>query len=180
MVSQAGRAATFTKVSVVNALAVVGTTFTTPAGTTPYSIGDLVANHGTAASVVALVFAVSAAINDPVMLRRLRLKTDDTGAVGATLRLHLYKDDPALSSGITNGDNGVFLTKESTYLGAFEVVMDRHFSDAEKGIGVPVAGSEITCVPSVDTVNIFGLLEARSAFTPVGAKLWTPSLEVFR
>lgn len=160
--------------------AVVGGTFTTPAGVTAYSIGDLIANSATAGSVVPITVAAARAADKTGMVRRARVKTVDTGAAGATVRVHLYKDDPSASSGITNGDNGVWLTKEANYIGAFDVILDKHFSDQEKGVGAPLIGSELNFDPSSGTANIFALLEARTAFTPQGAKVWSLALEVLQ
>jgi hypothetical protein len=87
---------------------------------------------------------VARATDKTGMIRRLRLKTNDTAFAGATVRVHLYRDRPT----VTNGDNGAFLTTESNYIGYSDVVLDRHFSDAEKGIGVPAIGSEWNFEPA--------------------------------
>lgn len=158
----------------------VGASFTTPAGTTAYSIGDLIANSGTAASVVPMTLAAARAVNTTGRIRRVRVKTADTGAAAQTVRVHFYEADPSASTGITNGDNGAYLTKEATWIGACDVILNQHFSDAEKGIGVSNIGTEIIFGPATGTQNLFALLEARSALTPQGAKLWTVVAEIMQ
>lgn len=159
---------------------VVGATFSRPADTTPYIAGDLVANSTTAGSVVAMAITVGRVAGGTGMVRRARIKKSGTGVPNASFRLHLYKTDPALSTGITNGDNGVWLTKESTYLGAMDVTVDRVFSDAAKGIGVPVAGTEINFDCAAGSQTIYALMEARGAYTPVSGETFTVALEVLQ
>ena len=152
----------------------VGATFTTPSGTSAYASGNLIANSATAGSVTPLSFTVCSATGQSGMVRRVRVKTPDTGFAGQSVRIHLYKTSPTP----TNGDHAAWLTTESTYIGALDVTLDKHFSDAEKGIGVPIAGSEINFDCTTGTQIIFGLVEARGAITPQGAKLMAVTLEV--
>ena len=151
--------------------------FTRPSDTTAYAIGDLVANSTTAGSVTPMTLAVSRVNDASVMIRRVRLKTNDTAITsGTVIRVHLFKDSPT----VTNGDNGAFLSTESNYLGSLDVPLDRTFSDALKGLGAANTGSEINCMPSTGTQNIFALLEARSAFTPASGKVWTLTVETIQ
>lgn len=159
--------------SVGGRAAIVSANFT-GAATAAYVSGDLIANHATAGSVVALTLAAARANDKTGIVRRARLKTTDTAAAGAIVRVHFYKTAPTC----TNGDSSAWLTTESAYLGYVEMTLDRHFSDAEKGLGVPAVGSEITFEPDVGTQNIYALLEARSGFTPIAAKVWTLTVEV--
>jgi hypothetical protein len=156
-------------------IAVASANFTRPADTNAYAVGDLIANSTTAGSVVPLSLAVSRASDKTGMVRRLRLKTNDTAWANATVRVHLFKNTPTLSV----GDNAVFSggTTESEYLGYADITLDRHFSDAEKGTGIPATGSEWNFEPSAGTQTIFALLEARSAITPGSAKVWTLAAE---
>lgn len=162
---------------VVGAYAAASANFNTPAGTTQYSIGDLIANNATAGSVAPLVIPVSRKVDGTGMVRRARLKTTDSGAAGQTVRVHLYKTQPT----VTNGDNGAFASSESVWIGDIDITLDHTFSDPlYKGIGVPNIGSEINFEPASGTQNIFALLEARTAFTPQGAKNWNLTLEVLQ
>ncbi len=148
--------------------------FTTPSGTTAYASGQLIANSATAGSVTPLTFAVCRTNANTGMVRRIRLKTTDTGFTGLTVYVKLYRDTPTL----TNGDHGTWLTTESNYLGTVSVSLDQHFSDAEKGVGVPTAGSEINFDCASGSSNIYGLVVATSAVTPQGAKVFTAVAEV--
>jgi hypothetical protein len=57
------------------------------------------------------------------------------------------------------------------------VTLDRVFTDAARGTAMPVTGGQINGVPDSGTVNIYGLLEARAAYSPASAELITVSLE---
>ncbi|MEI9890916.1 MAG: hypothetical protein WDN45_10385 [Caulobacteraceae bacterium] len=150
-------------------------TFTTPAGTTAYASGDLIANSGAAGSVTPMQFTVCRDVSGSTgMVRRARVKTPDTGMAAATVRLHLYKSSPT----VANGDNGVYSSTESDWIGNIDVILDQAFSDPmEKGLGVPSVGSEINYDCNSGAQVIYGLLEARGTYTPQGAKAWTVVVE---
>jgi hypothetical protein len=158
----------------VGIAAIAGGSFTTPSGTTAYASGQLIANSGTAGSITPLQFAVCRAPASTGMIRRARIKTADTGFAGATLRLHLYKSSPTAA----NGDHGTFSSTESEWLDDIDVILDHAFSDPmEKGVGVPTHGSEINYDCAAGSQVIYGLLEARTAATPQGAKAFSITLE---
>lgn len=153
--------------------------FTRPADTTAYASGDLVANSVTAGSVTPLSWTAARVAAGSGCVRRARLKKSGTTVTNASFRLHLYAASPTL----TNGDNGAWLSTQSTYMGAIDLDMSgtsgRVFSDAAEVVGVPVVGSEITfSLGSGQT--IYGLLEARAAYTPANAEVFTCELEVFQ
>jgi hypothetical protein len=151
-----------------------GASFTTPSGTTAYAVGDLIANSGGAGSVVPLSFPVCRNAAGTGMVRRARIKTPDTGFAGATVRLHLYKNAPT----VANGDNGVFSSTEAEWLENIDVTLDQVFSDPlEKGVGVPAHGVEVNFDCATGTQVISGLVEARGAITPQGAKTMSVVLE---
>jgi len=153
---------------------IASSNFTTPAGTTAYASGDLIANNATAGSVTPMSFTVCRVNAGTGMIRRARIKTTDTGFAAKGVILKLYKDSPTS----TNGDNGAWLTTESNYLGQISVTLDQHFSDPmEKGVGTPSAGSEINYDCATGTSVIYGLLVANEAITPQGAKVHTIVLE---
>ncbi len=155
---------------------IVGDTFTRPADTTAYAVGDLVANNVTAGSVTPLTLQVARANDTYVTIPRLRLKKSGTSLTNAQFRVHLYKALPTL----TNGDNGAWLTTESTYIGSVDITMDKAFSDGAKGFGVPSVGSAFIADPSTGTRNIYALIEARAAYTPASAESFTLTAEVLR
>lgn len=147
--------------------------FTRPANTTAYAVGDLIANNATAGSVTPITLAVARANDKTGMVRRLRLKTTDTGFAGQTVRAHLYQDSPT----VTNGDNGAWLSIASGYLGYADIALDRVFSDSIMGLGVPAVGGEFNFAPHSGTENIFALLESRAVATPQSASTWTLTAE---
>ena len=145
--------------------------FTRPADTTAYAAGDLVANSTTAGSVAPVALQGAVEAGGPRLIRRLKLRKSGTGVSNASFRVHLYSTSPTAA----NGDNAAWSTSGvAGYLGALDVTIDRAFTDGAAGFGVPVAGSEIT----VDAAGaIFALVEARAAYTPVSAEVFTLELD---
>jgi hypothetical protein len=92
----------------------------------------------------------------------------------ASFRVHFYRAAP---STITNGDNGAFSTSGvADYIGAMDVTMDRAFTDGAAGFGQPVIGSEMNFkLASGQTVR--ALIEARGAYTPANAEVFTLTLD---
>lgn len=150
-------------------------TFARPADTTAYASGDLVANSTTAGSVSALTFTnIGRIAGAGGMIRRARVKKSGGNITNASFRLHLYSATPAT---IANGDNGVWLTDgAANYLGSVDVTCDKAFSDGAAGNGVPAVGSEI----NFTSQTIYGLIEARGAYTPANAETFDVSLEVIQ
>jgi hypothetical protein len=164
------------------AIIIAGASFSRPANTTAYPVGALILDATSAATVNAntastagiMRLHVGRAVDKTGMVRRLRLKTNDAAFANATVRVHLYKDRPTVS----NGDGAAWLTTESNYLGYSDITLDRHFTDAEKGIGIPAWGSEWNFDPSSGTDYIHALLETRTAIaSPGSAKTWTLAAE---
>lgn len=154
-------------------------TMTRPADTTAYSVGDLIANNTAAASVTPLAIAIARANDAPVLLRRARIKANNAAWKGAVVRLHLFKNAPT----VTVGDNGqlnnaeTYAFTESLYLGYVDVTLAIATSDGwAKGF------ADINCIaePATGTVNIYGLLEARSAVTPTSGGQIAVTLEALR
>jgi hypothetical protein len=149
------------------------TTFTRPNDTTPYTLGDLVANSTTAGSVIPMSFAISRTTGLGGMLRRLRLRKTGTSLTNASFRVHFYSVSPTCS----NGDNGVWLTNQAgSYVGFCDVSLTQSFTDGAGGNGIPAVGSEINF--TADTY--YALLEARQAYTPVAQEQFTLSLELLQ
>lgn len=167
---------------VAGSIVVATASFSRPADTNVYAIGDAMLDATSAATVNANVTAGAAGImrlhvgrstDKTGMVRRLRLKTNDTAFANATVRVHMFKDRPT----VTNGDNGAFLTTESNYVGYSDIVLDRHFSDAEKGFGIPQIGSEWNFEPTSGQDYIHAILETRTVVVPGSAKTWTLAAE---
>lgn len=152
--------------------------FQRPADTTAYASGDLVANSTTVGSVVPLSFECHNVRNGVVALDRCRIKKTGTSLTNAIFALHLFR---ANSSGTyppaaTNGDNGAFTISGTDYLGAFDVTLDKAFSDGCVGAGIPRIGARIQA-SLIYNGFVYGYMEARSAYTPANAETFTVTLE---
>jgi hypothetical protein len=150
---------------------IVYDSFTRPADGNAYTSGDLVANSTTAASVVPMTFAFQDWARGG-LIRRCRIRKSGTSVTSASFRLHLYT-----SKAITcaNGDNGAWSTNlASNYVGAFDITVDKAFTDGASGNGIPIMGSEI----NFQRNTYYGLLEARDAYTPSSAETFLVELEV--
>ena len=150
---------------------IAGASLTRPSDTNAYAVGDLIGNSTTAGSVSPMALAVGRIAQGTGMIRRARLKVNDTAWANATVRAHFYKNSPTAA----NGDNSPWSTTESEYR---DMVLDKSFSDPfVKGIGVPAAGSEINFDCAADSQGIYALLEARTAVTPGSAKTFGLTVE---
>lgn len=148
--------------------------FTRPADTTAYASGDLVANSTTAGSVTPLTFTLGNSFGaGQFRLTRARIIKSGTTATNATFRLHLYEASPVP----TNGDNGAWLTtKAANYLGNIDMAAMFAFSDGCASFGAAAAGSELMLKLSAGA-TVYGLLEARAAYTPASGEVFTVILE---
>ena len=145
--------------------------FVRPANITAYASGQLVTNSTTAGSVIPMTFNVR---NENIgsIVRRVRMRKTSTGVSGSSFRVHLYNSAPT----VTNGDGGVWLSTQSGYIGAFDVTIDKAFSDGSSGQGVPVSTTGVDVNLIYGTV--YGLVEARGAYTPTSGETITVELEV--
>lgn len=147
---------------------------TRPADTTAYASGDLVAHSTDAGLVEPFVFAVGRLPGGSGMVRRVRLVKTDVATANASFRLHLYAAIPR----VANGDNGAWSSDgAANYLGSLDVSTDRAFTDGAAGQGDPTNGAEINFVLAEGQRVLYGLLEARGAYTPGSAEKFTPTLE---
>jgi len=148
--------------------------FTRPNDTTAYASGDLVANSTTAGSVTPLQFAMpSKAGQGQTIIIRLRMSKTGTSVTNASFRVHMYESSPTPS----NGDNGAWLTdKAASYLGNIDVTTDKAFTDGAAGFGAAAAGAEMRLRLSSGS-TIFGLVEARGAYTPAAQEVFTITFE---
>lgn len=145
--------------------------FVRPNDTTAYTLGDLVANNTTAGSVQPLQFTLPSA---NFKLQRVGLLKSGATNTSAQFRLHLYSTGPT----VANGDNGVWSTTASSYLGDIDIDMTiRAFTDNAFGFGL-FATSDVPVYLAINpsTLLIYGLLEARAAYTPVANETFTGTL----
>lgn len=152
----------------------ISANFTRPADTTAYASGDLVANNVTAGSVVPLTFTLGNTF--PIgtfRLTRARLYKSGTTPTNANFRLHLYEATPTPA----NGDNGAWSTdKAASWLGNIDVTSMLAFTDGCAGTGSAAAGSELL-IRTSSGKTIYGLLEAKAAYTPASGEVFTVVLE---
>ena len=156
--------------------------FTRPADTTQYASGDLVANSTTAASVTALSWVIGSPDSRKGFVRRLKMWSSDNDLTNASFRVHFYTSNPCITAP-TNGDNGAYAVAvtgaNSIYLGSIDVTLDRIINDADAfGIGVPGAGAEINYDLGATGTTLYALIEARAAYTPASAEVFTVVPEI--
>jgi hypothetical protein len=152
----------------------VSYTFTRPADTTAYAAGDLVANSTTAGSVVPMSWVVGKGTGRPVSIRRVRVFQSNPTVTGGTYKVFLFSAAPTVA---TAGDNGAFATDVSSVgaIGESGVVTVIGYSDGAMSAAAPIAGTEITLVPTAATV--YGLLMTTGTPTPTSAETFTVTLE---
>jgi hypothetical protein len=148
--------------------------FTRPNDTTAYTTGDLVANSTTAGSVVPMSFVLGNKFGvGQLRFVRARLSKNGTGVANASFRLHLYAASPTCA----NGDNGAWSTDNAAnWLGNIDVTSMLAFTDGAAGTGSLPAGSEAFCRLAAGA-TLFGLIEARAAYTPAAQEVFTVTLE---
>lgn len=159
-------------------MALIAASFTRPADTAAYAVGDLVANSTTAGSVAAMTFAdVARAAGKGGKIVGARLAKSGTSITNASFRLHLYTATPIGSGSPANGDNGAFSTSGvANYVGALDITCDRTFADGAFGRGQQLVGNFLDFVGAATT--LYGLLEARAAYTPASGEVFTVTLAV--
>jgi hypothetical protein len=141
---------------------------TRPADTTAYASGDLIANSTTAGSVVPMTFnPVTRGAGRSAQIRRVRISKTGTSVTNASVRLHLYNTSSITAA---NGDNGAWSTdKAANHSGYVDVTIDQAFTDGAFG--------QATCEINTNALTLYGLLEARGAYTPASAEVFTVTLE---
>jgi len=147
--------------------------FTRPNDTTAYASGDLIADSTTAGSVTPMTFSVP--YGQGLKVWRAGILKSGATATNASFRLHLYKDSPT----VTNGDNGAWLSIVAGYQGFIDIVSSgQTFSDDNAGFGVYVNNSVFAPMLSLldKDRKLYGLLEARAAYTPAAQEVFTVTL----
>jgi hypothetical protein len=152
---------------------VASASFTRPGDATPYTSGDLVANSTAAGSVVPMTFAIPN--NRATKLYRVFVDKTTTGISGAAFRLHLYRDPPT----VANGDNAAWSSSSSNYQGFIDIAAaPTAFTAGGSSSGVYVNNSVFAPMYIfADTDQlVYGLLEARGAYTPGISEVFTVTL----
>ncbi len=149
----------------------VSASFTRPNDTTAYASGDLVADNTTAGSVHPMQFTLPTA---NFKLQRVGIVKSVAANTNASFRLHLYSNGPT----VANGDNAAWSTSESSYLGDVDIdCTTRTFTDNAQGFGLFVT-SDVPAYLAINpsTLLVYGLLEARGAYTPAALEVFTVKL----
>ena len=156
---------------------VAGSSVTRQANTTTYAIGQLISAYATAANVNANPVAIAAArgVNVTTAAVRCRLTKSGTGTGNAYFRVHYWNAPPT----VTSGDGGNFSPNmaDATYCGSFDVNCTKVGSNGCWGAGNPTDGVAMIFTPAAGTQNLYHLIEARGAYTPVSGEVFTPYLE---
>lgn len=155
--------------------------FNRPADVNPYAVGDLVANNVVAGNVAPMQFALPDFAGAYAVLRG-RLWKSGAAIANAAFMLHLFEAPPV----VANGDNGVLATTGSAgYLGSISFgspivngAGNNPFSDGARFDGVPVTGSSLLTRLKARGAVLYGLLEARGAYTPANAEQFAVTLEL--
>lgn len=151
----------------------LSTSFTRPGDTTAYTANDLVANSVTAGSVIPLSWNLG--YGQMLKIFKAGIKFNSATNTNGKFNLHLYAASPT----VTNGDNGVWLSTQSSYQGFIAIdCTGQTFSDNSYGVGTYVNTSvEVPLVVVADAnYKIYGLLQATAAYTPTNAEIFTVNL----
>jgi hypothetical protein len=151
--------------------------FSRPANTTAYASGQLVANSTTAGSVVPLSFTAARTNGGGFLVRRAIIAKSGASLTNAQFRLHLYTSSPT----IANGDGATWSTTRSGHACDIDVTFTTAFTDGADGIGVPNVNAQIypDCnIAANGGTTVYGLLEARAAYTPLSGETFTVILDV--
>ena len=151
-----------------------------------YAIGDQIASTITAGSVTPLQFTVARSAGFTGRIIGSQLITDSATAFGA-IRLHLFNTTPFAAGGF-QGDNAALaltytaLTTGSAgtaphYIGYVDFITFIAQSASAESIGQADQTEMVFDCAAASSV-IFGLLEARAAFTPASAQKFTVALDV--
>jgi hypothetical protein len=149
----------------------VSATFTRPNDTTAYVTGDVVANSTSAAAL--MTFAVGVANGNSGAITRVQVETNDPANV-AQYRLWLY----TVSNPTHANDNAAFVQQHADaarLVGTLDIpALSASGGDAASGQSALTLPLDYVC--DAADVNLYGLLETRSGFTPVANRVYTVTL----
>lgn len=154
--------------------------FTRPADTTPYTLGDLVANSTTAGLVAPLSLTVARKNGGTGRVLRLRLAKSSATLTNASFRVHLFRDTPTTSAGDNAAFSGAVNGLAKIYIGYVDITMDVAFSDGAYGFGAAPLGPCLSFAAPAGSQAISALIEARAAYTAASAETFTLYAEVDR
>lgn len=155
---------------IISKLYKITDTFTRPADTTAYTIGDLVANSTTAGSVVPLKFNIGPG---GFRIQGARVGKSDSTITLATFSLHLHESIPTL----VNGDNGALSTNRANKAGILAFpIMVAFSTQGQANLNLGDTGFLSNLAGYTSTGILYGLLSAQAAYTPVSAEVFDVTL----
>lgn len=162
------------------------TELTRPSDTNIYAIGDAVANSTTAGSVTPLQFTVARANSFTGRVVGAQIITDSATAIGA-IRLHLFNTTPFAAAGFQADNAALALTYAALttgsagssphYIGSIDFETFVAHTASARSIG-QANQTELHFDCAAASQIIFGLLEARAAWTPASGQKFTVALDV--
>lgn len=159
---------------------------TRPSDTTAYAIGDAIANSTTGSAVTPLQFTVARSAGFTGRVVGAQLITDSATAFGA-IRLHLFNTTPFAAAGFQADNAALALTYTALTTGSagtsphYLGYIDFQTFVAESASAVSLGVCDLTELvfdTAAASSVIFGLLEARAAFTPASGQKFTVALDV--
>lgn len=161
----------------INIVQAASATIARPGDTTSYTSGDLIANSVTAGSVNALQFTTMARVSGGGgEITGVTIQKSTNVVTNVAIRVHLFTTIPTFTSA---GDNSalstVVVASAKGYLGYVDVSTFVGFSDVAWGSGAP-DNSRGSIAFAATAQIIYGICEARGAFAPGNAEVFTISL----
>lgn len=140
--------------------------FTRLNNTTAYALGQLVANSATAGSVVPLSWTTPAST---FRIVRVRMSLSGKSVTNTNFRIHFFNASP----GVANGDGGTFTPSLlADEVCEMDVTVALAGSDVSMGYGAANQGAACYVALASGT-TLFGLVEARAAYTPTAQEVVT-------
>lgn len=162
------------------------TEMTRVADTNAYAIDDAITTTVTAGSVVPLEFTVASRIGDAGFIVGARMETNSATAFAA-MRLHLFNQAPFAAAGYQGDNAALALTYTAittgaagtnpNYIGYIDFTTFLAFSSSAYSIG-EASPTELAFKPASSSLLIYGLLQAKAAFTPASGQKFNMTLEV--
>lgn len=148
---------------------------TRPSNSTAYAQGDCVCNATSSADAEFLQFAIPAGVR-VFDVRKLVAHKSNTTNTNAAFRLHLVSAPPTDPVADNDALSALRLDNPIHYLGYFEFTFAATLGNFAFVEAAPAAGGQMTLVPDDNTSweddarYIYGVLEARAAYTPASGE----------
>ena len=155
--------------------------FVRPADTTPYTLGDLIANSTTANLVEPMTLSTAGLSRGRGIIRRLRLFKDNESTTNANFDVHLFSHEPT----VTSGDNETLAVDTARYyLGVVSVDFTDSTdvvataTDVIKTVAVsPEINFDLHTISATER-RIYALLVAADSYTPASGEFFEVTVEL--